>query len=120
MNENILSTIKKLIGIEENYNAYDADILIAINSAVATLSQIGIGPEDGLIVTCENLWYDIVGTSTNLEQVKQYVYLCVKKVFDPPQSSAVLQSYENLIKELEWRLNTIGELERGRVEKDVK
>lgn len=106
MNESILNTIKKMIGIEEDYDAYDVDIIVSINAAFGSLTQIGIGPDTGFTISdATTTWGEYVSDINVLNLLKQYMYLKVKNVFDPAASSAVSASYENVVKELEWRLN---------------
>jgi len=106
MNESILNTIKKMIGIEDDYDAYDTDIIVSINAAFGTLNQIGIGPDEGFSISDASTTWDAYTTEvTVLNLLKQYIYLKVKNVFDPSASSAVSTSYDNVVKELEWRLN---------------
>lgn len=106
VNESILNTVKKLLGLDPSYNAFDPDVITGINAALFTLMQIGIGPANGFIVTDENeTWGDLIGEATDLEAVKQYVYLRTRIVFDPPTNSSVLQSMKDLCAEYEWRLN---------------
>ena len=106
--DSILTTIKKMLGITEEYTQFDTDITIHINSIISTLTQIGVGPSTGFIVVNEtNKWSDWLSTATDLESVKTYIYLRVRLLFDPPTNSAVTKSYEQTIKELEWRLLTL-------------
>ena len=105
--ESILSTIKKMLGITEEYTQFDTDITIHINSIISVLTQIGVGPASGfLVVDKSNKWTDWLTTSTDLESVKTYIYLGVRLLFDPPTNSAVTKSYEQIIRELECRLLT--------------
>ena len=105
--ESILSTIKKMLGITEEYTQFDTDITIHINSIISVLTQIGVGPASGfLVVDKSNKWTDWLTTSTDLESVKTYIYLRVRLLFDPPTNSAVTKSYEQIIRELECRLLT--------------
>lgn len=103
--ESILTSIKKMLGIAAECTEFDPDIIMNINSELMTLCQLGVGPAEGFYI-CDDAatWVDFLGSSTNLEAVKTYVFMQVKLVFDPP-SSAVIASYERKIKELEWRLN---------------
>lgn len=106
MEQSIFRSIKALLGPDADYDAFDQDILIFINSALATLTQIGIGPDSGFRVTGENeTWSDLLGNSQDLDSVKQYIYMKVKLAFDPPSSSTVLSAYQDMCTELEWRLN---------------
>jgi hypothetical protein len=103
--DSILTTIKKMLGITEEYTQFDTDITIHINSIISVLAQIGVGPASGfLVVDKSNKWTDWLTTTTNLESVKSYIHLRVRLLFDPPTNSAVTKSYEQIIKELEWRI----------------
>lgn len=105
MNESILTSIKKLLGITEEYKHFDTDIVIHINTVFMILMQLGVGPETGFTISDDtSVWGDFLTSSAQLEAVKSYVYLRVRMLFDPPQGS-VATSMENLIKELEFRLN---------------
>lgn len=108
MENAIFSEIKKMIGFEDDYEAFDTDLLIHINSAISVLTQLGVGPKEGFIATQDSTWIDFLGISEKIEHysmAKEFIYLKVKTVFDPPASSSVHQSYERVIKELEWRIN---------------
>lgn len=105
MEESILISIKKLIGLEAAYTIFDEDIKIHINSAIASLCQMGIGPSNGFMVTSESeKWSDFVGDDMMLNEVRSLVYLKVKLIFDPPTNSNLMESMKQLIKEYEWRL----------------
>ena len=105
--ESILTSIKKLLGVTEEYTHYDADIIIHINTVFGTLTQLGVGPSEGFRIEDETTeWADYIpGNSLLYESVKSYMFLKVKLLFDPPLSGTVLQSYDRQISELEWRLN---------------
>ena len=106
----ILTSIKKLIGPDINYGEYDIDLIIHINSALSIVTSLGIGPEEGFVITDDSAkWTDLLGDSKKLELVKSYVYMKTKLIFDPPQSSAVIASFEKLISEFEWRANVAAE-----------
>lgn len=105
---NILNDVKLAIGVTEDYEIFNRQFLMHINSAFTILSQLGIGPVDGFFVDSKSKWDDFF-LNTNLQQelVKSYVYLRVKLIFDPPTSSFVLDSIDKQIKEYEWRLNVL-------------
>lgn len=108
--ESILTSIKKLLGMTEDYTAYDDQIIIHVNSVFMILTQLGIGPEDGFTIKDkEAIWNDFVSDETKLELVKSYVYLKVKLLFDPPSNSSVIESINRQINEFEWRLNVKSE-----------
>lgn len=102
----ILMSIKKMLGIDPSDTAFDTDVIIHINSVLATLWQLGVGLEDSQIEVEDNttLWTDLLTTQQNLTYVKTYVYLKVRIVFDPLATGFVTTSFENQIKELEWRI----------------
>lgn len=104
--ESILTSIKKLLGIPEEYDHFDADIIMHINSVFMILSQLGVGPSKGFSITDDTTtWDEYVSEKQNLEAVKTYVFMKVKLMFDPPLSSAVTEAMNRNISELEWRLN---------------
>ena len=108
--DSILTSIKKLLGIAEEYTQFDADIIKHINTVFMILTQMGVGPPEGFSITgAYEKWDDFLSDSTNLEGVKTYVYMKVQLMFDPPTSSAKLDSANRIIGELEWRLNLAGE-----------
>ena len=109
--ESILTSIKKLIGITEDYKHFDTDLIIHINSVFMILSQMGIGPDNGFSISDETItWNDYLPEGDeNFEAVKTYIYLKTKLVFDPPQSSSTMEAMKQTISELEWRLNVEAE-----------
>lgn len=105
MIESILTSIKKLLGITEEDEHFDADIIIHINSAFATLYDLGVGPSTCFeIIDKESVWTDFTEGDKELNPVKSYVYMKVKLIFDPPLSSSVMEAMKQSIAETEWRL----------------
>lgn len=105
--ESILTSIKKLLGITEEYEHFDSDLIIHINSVLAVLTQIGVGPSTGFSISDKYAkWSDFIEDDSKLEFVKSYVYLKVKLLFDPPTSTAVAEANKRLCDELEWRIST--------------
>lgn len=106
--DSILSSIKKLLGMGEDYTHFDTDIIMGINTAFSILTQIGVGPEAGFTITDKNaVWSDYIPDVKTHELVKTYIYLKVKLVFDPPASSVVIELLKEQSKELEWRISTL-------------
>ena len=106
MDESILVSIKKLLGIAEDYDYFDQDIIMHINAAFMVLTQLGIGPSEGFLITDDtDTWSDFIDDATNLGSIQSYVYMKVKLMFDPPQNSFTVDSMQKLVNELEWRLN---------------
>lgn len=103
--ESILTSIKKLLGITEEYTQFDVDIIIHINSALSVLTQLGVGPSEGFSIEDDSaIWEDFISDAKTIEFVKTYVYLKTKLVFDPPLSSAQIEAMNRTISELEWRI----------------
>ena len=105
--ESILTSIKKMLGITEEYTHFDADLIIHINSVFVTLRQLGVGPKEGFRIEDEtSLWSDFISEDDmRFESVKTYIYLKVRLLFDPPLNSALIESINRISNELEWRLN---------------
>lgn len=111
----ILLSIKKLLGMDSNYNAFDTDLVIHINSVFGILHQLGLNSNSTYgpfyIRGEEEKWEDFLVDERYLEMVKSYIYLRVKLLFDPPDSGVLHEAVERQIAELEWRINI--ELEGG-------
>lgn len=113
--ESILTSIKKLLGITEADTNFDSDIIMHINTVFLILNQLGVGPEKCFTIEDDvATWNDFIPEGFDVEMVKTYIYLKVKLVFDPPASSTVLQCIEKSISEMEWRLNTVVELNKNK------
>lgn len=106
--DSILQSIKKMLGLDENYDAFDDDVMMHINSVLMILTQLGVGPKNGFSITGEEeTWENYLGEDiSKLSAVKTYVYLKVKTMFDPTSSSVVNEATKEMLKELEWRLNS--------------
>lgn len=95
-----------MLGIEPDYDVFDSDLIIHINSTFFTLLQLGIGPVNGFaILDTTSNWSDFLGDRTDLNAVKTYIYLKVKLLFDPPQMGYLVDSLKKQAEEYEWRLN---------------
>lgn len=105
--ESILKSIKKLLGIQEDYTHFDQDIILHINAAFMVLNQLGVGPETCFYIEDDTSeWEDFLDGAQNIEAVKTYIYLKVRLLFDPPASSTIMQSIKDAISEYEFRLPT--------------
>lgn len=106
----ILTGTKKALGIAEEYTAFDEEIISFINGVLATLNQLGIGPEQGFFIEDDGAeWTDFTDGDPRLNAVPTYVYLCVRQLFDPPKTSFHLEAIEKQKTQLEWRLNVVRE-----------
>jgi hypothetical protein len=116
----ILISTKKILGLAQDYTAFDPDVMIHINTAFSTLTQLGVGPAEGFMIEDETaVWDDFLVMTDDLQynSIKTYVYLRVRMLFDPPATSFVIAALNEQIKELEWRLNVHRE-ETGWVDPD--
>lgn len=110
MESSILTSIKKLLGIAEEYTHFDADIIMHINSVFSVLTQLGVGPSDGFSIEDDStIWKDYISNIKTLQMVQSYIHLKVKLMFDPPSSSTVVDAMNKQISEFEWRLNVAAE-----------
>jgi hypothetical protein len=107
MTDSILTSIKKLLGIDEEYEHFDIDLILHINSVLSVLTQLGVGDENFFITGKNEKWSDYISDDARFNLVKAYVYLKVRLLFDPPSSSAIIESINRLISEIEWRINIL-------------
>ena len=103
--DSILDTIKKLLGYPPEYTEFDTDIIVAINNAFFSLHQLGVGTDAYRISDNQDTWTHALGSATDLESIKMYIYLKCRVTFDPPSNAFVMNSFTEQIKELEWRIN---------------
>lgn len=107
MDDSILNTIKKLLGLDEDYDAFDTDVIVHINTYLGVLNELGVGVEGFSIEDDEATWSEFLAKNTvPLNEVKSYVYMRVRQVFDPPTSSILNQTLDKQIDELGWRMMT--------------
>jgi hypothetical protein len=106
----ILTSVKKSLGLDENYTAFDPDILMFINAALSTLNQLGVGPENGLQIEDKTTTWDaLISTEVRLNFVPTYVFLKARLLFDPPATSFAIDAIKTQITEYEVRINVFRE-----------
>jgi len=106
MEDDILRSTKKILGISSDYTAFDQDIIVHINSAIGTLSQLGIGPAEGFSISGEGTsWSEFTNDDAILNMCQSYIYLRVKLLFDPPSTSFALDAMKQQIEEFEQRIS---------------
>ena len=110
MEDSILTSIKKMLGITEEYEHFDADLVTHINSVFMILTQLGVGPTNGFSISDKDAkWKDFLSDENKLQAVKSFMQIKVKLLFDPPLGSAVMEAMNRLASELEWRLQVEAE-----------
>lgn len=110
MEDSILISTKKILGVAANYTAFDLDIITHINSSLSTLNQLGVGPTDGFFIEDDSaVWADLDLPLNQLNMARTYVFLKVRMLFDPPTTSFLIAAMQKQIEEHEWRLNMFRE-----------
>ena len=105
MEESSLKTIKQLIGGPDDFEQFDLDLTIHINSAFATLTHLGVGPKEGYRITGpDNVWSEFEEDAQELSLIKDYVYIKTRLLFDPPTSGSLMDSLKEQLNEMKWRL----------------
>lgn len=106
MTESILDGTKKVLNLAPDYTPFDQDIIMHINSVFSTLNQLGVGPADGFMIEDKDaVWSDFLEGNLKLNNIKSYMYLRVRMLFDPPTIGYLVTAMQDQIKELEWRIN---------------
>lgn len=109
-NDSILTSVKNMLGATADYDAYDMDIMIHINSAFGRLCELGVGPASPFsIESAEDQWSDFP-TTEQMPQIKRFVFLYVKRIFDPSANSVIMQAYKEELDKLEWLLCSVAEV----------
>lgn len=106
ISNSILLSVKKMLGIPPEYDQFDPEIIIHINSVFSILTQLGVGSDEGFSIKDSTAsWSDYIPEGKAVEDIKTYMYLKVRLIFDPPQSSAAIEAMKQLTSEFEWRIN---------------
>lgn len=106
MAQSILTSVKKVLGLAEDYTAFDVDVTMHINSVFGTLNQLGVGPTTTFMIEDKSsTWEEFIEDNDAINAVKTYMYLKVRLVFDPPPTSFGIAAMQDQIAEHEWRLN---------------
>lgn len=107
--ESILNTVKAMLGPSADYDAFDTDILVHINSAFERLCELGVGPSKAFYIEdSTSVWDDFINDCPY--QVIRYIVLYVKRVFDPTANGTIKQAYDEEIDRLEWLMNSVSEV----------
>lgn len=108
MEDSILKTTKKILGVDPADPSFDLDIITHINSVLSILKDLGVGPVAGFQIEDDTAKWDefITDGDVAYNTVKSYVYLRVRRLFDPPQTAFLMEAMDNQAKELEWRIST--------------
>lgn len=108
--DSILQSIKLLLGVNPEYDYFNEELIMHINSVLMILNQLGVGVEGFHIEGINETWDQFLGEKSDLlVGVKSYVHAKVRLMWDPPTSSAVSDALNRSVNEFEWRLNVRAE-----------
>lgn len=112
-NVSILDQVKTQIGYPADVRVFDNAIIPVVNSALAFLHQVGIGPSIPFMITGPTeTWADFWAqseTDTTTAMAMEYVHLKVWSVFDPPSKVGMQDTLREMITELENRMTDISD-----------
>lgn len=110
VSESILDSIKLSLGLESSYTPFDQEAIMDINAAIAVLTQLGVGPDDGFEITSSlEKWADLLPSPKYFNLAKTYIYLTVKLLLDPPETSYAREALVTRATEYEWRIRSMQE-----------
>jgi hypothetical protein len=110
MEQSILLSTKKILGIGADDTSFDLDVLTFINTAFSTLSDVGVGVSGGLYISDDEYEWDDFATDcgvddTQVNDIKTYVFLRVRMLFDPPGTPYLINAFEKQLEEHLVRIN---------------
>lgn len=119
--DSILLSVKKMLGVPADYDVFDTDIILHINSVFEALNQMGLGPDEGFTISdASTEWSEYLTYGKESQMVKSYMYLKVRTLFDPPSNASLFNVFDQQIKEKEWRLVIFADELRLKAEKERK
>lgn len=105
MYDSVLLVVKKMLGIDESYEAFDTELITHINSALFVAYNIGVHLVDNYQIDGPNVtWQDICTDIDTIPLLKSYIGLKVRLLFDPPTTGVLHEAMERQVTEFEWRL----------------
>lgn len=104
--ERIIDSLKSYLGIQREDHAFDQDILLHANNAFSVLYQVGIGSDKPMRIFDPEITWEYLFSNYDdvLDMIKEYTFLRVRLLFDPPQNSSLLESLKQTINECEYRI----------------
>lgn len=106
MEESILNTVKSILGLDPDFTVFDTSVITHINTALADLADIGIGPSEGFMIEDDTaVWADFIGDNLRYNPVKSFVYLKVRTLFDPPEGRYAIAATDGQLAQMLWRLS---------------
>lgn len=109
--DSILGTVSHMIGPNDDYTYFNTDLIVHINAAFARLCQLGVGPRSPFRISDGTaVWTDFLTEPEQMEDIRQFVYKCTKRDFDPPANSFLMEALNKEIDKLEWLLGSVAEV----------
>lgn len=110
MEQSILLSTKKILGIGADDESFDLDILTFINTAFSTLNDVGVGVLGGLHIDGPDYeWDDFAADcgvdDTQVNDIRTYVFLRVRMLFDPPGTPYLINAFEKQLEEHVTRIS---------------
>lgn len=102
--DSILNSVKKVLGVDPTYEAFDLDIIMHINTVLNVLNQMGVGTAGFTISDNTATWQQFIPSGYQVDMAKSYVCLRTRLLFDPPTNGTTTEAINRQISELEWRL----------------
>lgn len=107
MSDSILTSVKKKLGLDECIDSFDAEIIMLINAELATLAQLGVGPEEGIEIEGKDEKWSLIYTDPRFNFIPSYVALKVWPVFDSTLSASYINTINEQTAEYQWRLTVL-------------
>lgn len=111
MEQSILTSTKNVLGLAADYTVFDLAIITHINGALSIAEQAGVGLTTVFMIEDDSVaWGDLDLDPKQLSILKNYIYLKVRFLFDPPTTSFTQDAMAKQIEEMEYRMNINTEL----------
>jgi len=125
MEQSILRSTKKVLGVSLDDDSFDLDIITHINSVFSNLHDLGVGSPLGFVIEDDTATWDDTfekpeEQKSMLAYMRTYIFLKVRMLFDPPNTSFLLDAISKQIQELEWRISVKREEEKWIAESQLE
>lgn len=116
--ESILTTVKSHVGITEEYEQFDSEIIDHINTVFFDLHQMGVGPSKPFSIEDKTSEWSEFDPDGDMKALISYMKNRVRLLFDPPANSSQLSAIERQIDRFEWRLNWHAETNKSKSQEE--
>lgn len=106
MPDSILTSVKQALNILPTDSSFDQDVIMFVNGAFSDLNQLGVGPDSGFMIEgADETWDAFLGNDPRLNNIKTYIYLATRMLFDPPTTGYLVTAMKEQLQEHAWRIN---------------